>query len=285
MFGFIRLVWVALGAIPLIIAFIRGKDASEEEQKRLLKRGGITLAVFIALLILARIGTFLYTELGWFSILGASERFWSEFGTRLILGGLGLVLGFLITWPLFSRLWRTLEGPKGALTPRLLGLGVGIYLAIAANGLWEPVLMFLNRASTAATDPILGLSHSFYLFFYPLVDALLGIAITVVFFLLLGGFFIALARQQFRAAQERDASILLPTVLQGHRYFLGAGAALLIGFAGNQLLSIPEFLLSRSGVVFGANWLDVTVRMPAQLIATAVYLTIAALLILSAFSP
>ncbi len=285
MFGFIRLVWVAIGAIPLIIAFIRGKDASEEEQKRLLKRGGITLAVFIALLILARIGTFLYTELGWFSTLGASERFWSEFGTRLILGGLGLVLGFLVTWPLFSRLWRTLEGPKGALTPRLLGLAVGIYLAIAANGLWEPVLIFLNRASTAATDPILGLSHSFYLFVYPLIDALLGIAITVVFFLLLGGFFIALARQQFRAAQERDASVLLPAVVQGHRYFLGAGAALLIGFAGNQLLSIPEYLLSRTGVVFGANWLDVTVRMPAQLIAAVVYLALAALLILSAFSP
>jgi hypothetical protein len=285
MFGFIRLLWIAIGAIPLIIAFVRGKDASEDEQKRLLKRGGITLGIFIAVLILARIGTFLYTELGWFLNLGAGERFWSEFGTRLLLGGIGLVAGFLIAWPLFARLWRRLDGAPGALTPRVLGLAVGIYLAIAANGLWEAVLIFLNRASTEATDPILGLSHSFYLFVYPILDALLGIAITVIFFLLIGGFFIALARQQFRAAQERDASVLLPAVIQGYRYFLGVGAALFIGIAGNQLLQIPEFLLNRSGVVFGANWLDVTVRMPAQIVATLVYLAVAALLIISALSP
>lgn len=285
MFGFIRLLWIAIGAIPLIIAFVRGKDASEEEQKRLLKRGGIFLGVFIAILILARIGTFLYTELGWFASLGASERFWSEFGTRLLLGGIGLVLGFLIAWPLFVRLWRRLEGPTGALTPPILGLGIGIYLAIAGNGLWETVLIYLNRAPTEAADPILGLSHSFYLFVYPILDALLGIAITLIFFLLIGGFFIALARQQFRAAQERNASVLLPAMVQGYRYFLGVGAALFVGIAASQLLQIPEFLLNRSGVVFGANWLDVTVRMPAQVVAALVYLAIAALLTLSAFSP
>ena len=126
MFGFIRLVWVVIGAIPLIMAFIKGKDASEDEQKKMLKRGGIILGLFIAILILGRIGTFLYTELGWFSNLGASRRFWSEFGTRLILGAIGLVAGFLLAWPLFGKLYRRLDGPRGALTPKLLALAIGI---------------------------------------------------------------------------------------------------------------------------------------------------------------
>ena len=285
MFGFIRLVWVAVGAIPLIIAFIKGKDASEEEQKRLLKRGAVVLALFIAVLVLARIGVFLYTELGWFSGLGAAARFWSEFGTRLILGIGGFILGYLIAWPLFARLWRTLEGERKAITPKALGLIVAIYLGVAANGLWEPVLLFLNRASTAASDPILGISHSFYLFVFPILNAATGVAVTVVFLLLLGGFFVALVRQQFRAAQERDASVLLPAVIQGYRYFLGLAAALLIILSANQLLDIPAFFIEGSGVVFGADWMDVNVRIPVQFVAAAVYLLVAVLLIISALSP
>ena len=217
-------------------------------------------------------------EMLWFGELGQSQRFWTAVfalggfaALGALVGGLGvfiLTLAIPVQTPLV-RVWPALAG---ALSGALWGCWN-----------WQIILKYIYGVSTGIRDPILQRDTGFYLFTLPFYDSLYwGLLWTAV---------IALAAAAYLAIHTQSFDQLLSVssvnssesrgTISAYRIFWLPMAAITGVVAWGEYLNIYHLLYSRWGVVTGAGWTDVHVRLPAYLIAAAVTL----LLGLSALVP
>ena len=210
-------------------------------------------------------------EMLWFEELGQSQRFWTVVFAQggfaalgALVGGLGvliLTLPIPVQTPL-ARVWPALAG---ALSGGLWGCWN-----------WQIILKYIYRVSTEIRDPILQRDTGFYLFTLPFYDSLYwGLLWTTA---------IALAAAVRLAVDTRSFNKLLsePWPCQLVRSSAGESRHIAsFGFpwrpspecvAWGQYLNIYHLLYSKWGVVKGAGWTDVHVRLPAYLIVAAVTL-------------
>jgi uncharacterized membrane protein (UPF0182 family) len=221
---------------------------------------GLSLIGFGAILIILMAFWF---EMLWFYAIGFSDRFWTFFLSRIGIGSGGAILagtvGFLLAHGAGAHLRKTL-----ALLAAAAG-GIWGYLA------WERCLMFIHQVDTLITDPFLGLDVSFYLFTLPFLDSLFWLFLFIATICLI-------AVLIFR---ERDGLIAVTSNFHvPHPRLLIPSASLMLAvvLAYGQLLGIFHLLYSDLGVVLGAGWTDVHIRLPA-------FITMAAVLILAGFLP
>ncbi len=242
------------------------------------RRRKTSLIVGGVLLVLATWASFwllgFWGEMLWFRALDQSQRFWREIVWKVGCSAVGMVLSgvaaLLLTWPFRKRpvLWRATIGLSS-----IVGLLWG-----QAN--WKTVAMFWHRVPVELTDPILGRSIDFYLFVLPLYDGLHGLAFLVAILCViasaLGGYTRIKGDSVAIVASESDDTS------EGtirNQSLLFTAAALLAVWAWGQYLNRYHLLYSEAGVVTGAGWTDVHVRLPGYWITGAVCLLLAILLV------
>jgi hypothetical protein len=230
----------------------------------------------------------IFTEHLWFRNLDFSERFWTEIWAKILL----FVGGALVS---FGALFFAMRGAakqiragwelseqKPELTSLITSAALAIIMGSWAAGLWEQALLFLNQEPTTLRDPIFGNTISFYLFSLPFLTELLS-WLMFLFVVSIGGIVLS-ASVQLVQQQSNQASAMLGYPGIRKRLLLG-GSLLFLGLMASSLFGLFELLYSRSGVVTGAGWVDVNIRVAGHWVTAALYLVISAFLGYSALRP
>jgi uncharacterized protein len=226
-----------------------------------------------------------YTDWLWYVELGYEQVFLKSLSARAMTGLLTGAAVFGIFWLNLRLALRALRRREFAIAtpegPRMIAVDtgrirslvyIGAFLAAVLIGLysasrWATWLYALNAVPFGRVDPVLGRDIGFYVFRLPLLELVQGLALTTVVLSMAGvaGAHLLTGNLALDAMQGVFASRL------AKRQLSLLAAALLIVLAFGAWLRIPQLLMSQSGVVFGASYVDVHARMPAYrlLIAAA----------------
>jgi len=196
-------------------------------------------------------------EFLWFDALGYEGRFWTVVLTKtgaFFAGALfGLFAIYFLTWsvPAEKKVVRGVAVLVGAFIGALWGLAQ-----------WDTILVYLNRVSTDITDPIIHKNTGFYLFSLPLLDGLYTFFLLLALTALAATFVSLLARVEEGEVEFEPARIPEQASTSPYRaLYLPAGVFLLI-LAWGKFLDRYHLLYSTGGVVTGAGWTDVHIRLP-----------------------
>jgi uncharacterized membrane protein (UPF0182 family) len=152
------------------------------------------------------------------------------------------------------------EGVKAAKMPALiLIIMISVIQGLAASGSWLKVLMYLNRTPFGTDDPIFNNDITFYVFELPFYKFLLSYLLTV---LLLGLLVLAVLYATFNWKLLMRAPLNFRIVLGG---FLAA-------LAIRTYLGRYNILYSETGVVYGAGYMDVTIRQYIPVILAVIFI-------------
>ena len=236
------------------------------------------LGALIALLLLVALPSFaqLYTEWLWFGETGYQSVFLKSLTTR---GLLGLGVFAAVFAALLGNLRLAIGGanrpqvvfpgsgdvPPLVIEPqhlRWLTAGVallaGLFVASVASAQWLVLLRFLNAVPFGEADPLFGRDAAFYIFTLPLLDAGRYLLMAVVVLSLIGaGALYALSGRLGLTPQGLNVD---PRARQ-HLALLIAGLFLLL--AAGAYLDMPRMLTTPAGIIHGASYVDVMVRLPA----------------------
>ena len=248
----------------------------------LVRRLAILLAVLVVgLIVFGRVGDALVDWL-WFSSIGYIGVFWTIFSTRAVLffvilavsGGVYWLSGWLalrfargpMTWPQTGSAPGTGQ-PSAvallghALSPipqRLLVGGIAVLLGLLTAAIelpnWDLVLRFLHQVPYGESDPVFGKDLGFYLFSLPTYIAFVNWLMVLLF--------LSAVIAAFVYATHGDVTFgplrLSPAALSHASALLGL---FFIVKAGSYALDRFQLLYSDNGVVVGAGYTDLHVRL------------------------
>lgn len=239
----------------------------------------VAALLFFLLPSLARI----YTDWLWFGEVGYEQVFLKSLGTRFGLGAVVFSIALAVLYANIRLAQRalgqrsfTVFGPQG---PRTIALDMGrlkplfliasgvaaLFIAMYAAARWDTWLMARNAVAFGTSDPILGYDVSFYLFQLPLLQLIYNLAFATVVLAVLGVGVAHFAGQNL--AFDPMRGLLISRDARRHLSFLLA--ALFVLFAFRAWLGIPQELVSSSGIVHGASYVDVYARIPVQWVLVA----------------
>jgi uncharacterized membrane protein (UPF0182 family) len=239
-----------------------------------------------------------YTDWLWFTEVGYASVFVRSLTVEtLVTAGVGLVTMALVGGNAVLALRglrprpflvATPQGPQtitvdpGTLRPIVLlaAAAVALMVGLFAGGRWELWLYFLYATPFGKADPILGRDIGFYIFTLPLLEHLHGLLLLLFFLMIVtavGAYLIG-----GEAALHPSRGLWVSPPATRHIGLLTAGLLLVLAFGA--WLQIPGLLMSRSGVVWGASYVDVHARMPALRALAAASVLGAGLAVWAAFS-
>ena len=264
MYTAIILVLIAL-ALWLIFSGL-----AKRKKKRIV--GGLFIGAFTALFF-----WFMdfWGEQLWFDSLDYSHRFWKLELSRIGLGIAGLIFTGIIAYLLTSSLPDDRKRLRwgSVIITALYGFSWGM-------SSWGNILKYFNGMSTELQEPIFNLPTSFYLFDLPFYDGLIS--------LLLVPFFIALFTNLASLYVSVDVN---NEVDLGRRTGIGINTAkigrtiffiaflILITLAASKYLARFHLLLSETGVVSGAVWTDVNIKIPGYNLSIIITVALAVMLL------
>ena len=238
------------------------------------------LVLFVALPALAE----LYTEWLWFGEVDYRSVFLKSLATRWLLGAVAFVAAFLV---LLGNLRAAVKGARrpfvlfaggGDLQPivlerrHLLWLSLGasalaaLFIGGVASSQWLLVLQYLEATPFGQADPLIGRDAAFYIFTLPFLEFVRVGLFAVVALALVGSAAAYVVR--------RGDHVLQPDGIrvgeQARRHLLLLGAAIFLLFAWASYLDMPRLLTTPAGIVHGASYVDVAVRLPVLRILMAV---------------
>ncbi|MFA6376377.1 MAG: UPF0182 family protein [Candidatus Paceibacterota bacterium] len=251
----------------------------------------LILAVFVVAAIILSNSAALITDWWWFSEAGYSQIFVKSLAAEagLFLGAAVFTAVFLLANFLLAA--RSKVSWSAILPPSITGKVVNIIdrtvkkVAVAASLIaallfgfaaaanWQEVLKFISAAPFGNADPIFGKDVGFYVFTLPVLQTILGFLNSLVFLALAGclGIYFLRGHLHFSAWPTTTGLKFLERfrVDEATRIHLGIlGAALLVTIAAQTYLSRFDLLTSQSGLVFGATYADVSVKMFMLLVST-----------------
>lgn len=241
--------------IMLVVVGIALAVMGRQRRRRGLLVGGSLLVV--ATLLFFGFMSF-WGEFLWFAEVGYVRRFWTRIlaETIVILVGTAIAVGlvWLSTWPL----------PARAKTARWFGMAA----AAVAGAFWgtlsyEIALRWAFAIRTPLVDPIFGKDTGFYLFRLPMYDALYWLFLipAVVTILVVA----SSATRDGTPNEDGALPTTATTPLPARAWFIPFGALAFV-LAYDRLLAPYHLLNSAKGIVYGAGWADVNVRLPAYYI-------------------
>ena len=285
MFFLLGVLFLAAGAVPLFRAVRAGRREDDPAAaRRRIVAGVWVLAAFVVALIAVRVFLAYYTEFFWFGRIGFEDRFWTEITVRIVLFFVGAGAAFAF---FASNILTGAPRGLGPMVRRLLllaGLLLAVLLGVQASGFWEETLLYLNQATSGTLDPVFEKSIPFYLFSLPFYSSVLAFSKGILFLtaaLIVAGRIGAAAVRNADMQQIEGVTREL-SPLRNHLLFLGG--LFFVSQALDTRLSIFELMYSEAGVVTGAGWLDVNVRVPVYWVTIGVHSAISAFLFASIFS-
>ena len=254
----------------------------------------ILLRVFISLVIILVIISVLsgfLVDFQWFKELNYVNVFLTSIKAKLILFiPLFLVLFLLIYfyslylkknyYTISNFVYEKKEFNKSNKIIAFISFIISFIISLTfTDSFWYKILQFFNASNFNYKDPIFGLDAGFYVFKLPLIEALIGVLLSIIFIL----FIVTLIYYMIVQAKEGISNIR--GILEIHdsviARFVGKqlailGALLLILLSGVFYTKALNLVYSARGVAFGASYTDVHVTLP-------LFRIIAVLCIVSAF--
>ena len=230
----------------------------------------IALLLVVALPSLAE----LYTEWLWFGETGYQSVFLKTLAAKGLIGAAVFVPAFLF---LLGNLRVALRGftkpyvvfPGGGdlqpivLDPRHFGLVaialsalLGFFLSVVASSQWLTILRFLEPTSFGQADPLFGHDVGFYVFTLPFLDIARYICFALVVLAAIGSIAAYVGGGRLSVGPE---GFSIEVRARKHLLLLAAGAFVLL--AWGAYLDLPRLLTTPSGIVYGASFVDVNLRL------------------------
>ncbi|WP_120002790.1 UPF0182 family protein [Nesterenkonia muleiensis] len=261
-------------------------------------------ALIITIIIIAALlGAFVafagfYADVMWYSHLGYSEVFWTEWLARgAVFAGAFLAMGLLVWLSLFlafrarsqsieSQLSDSVARYQSTLTSmrRLLIFGLpvlmGLFAGTAAQANWQQVLLFINQEPFGQTDPEHGMDFGFYVFTLPFLNFIIGFLISAV---LVAGIAGILCHYLFGSIRiESNGKFVVEKAARWHVAVVAAVFLLLQGL--NWWLGRFATLQDQGGNWAGALHTDVNAVIPARTILAVAAVLVAAVFIVTAIT-
>ena len=252
-----------------------------------MKRGSVVLAasVIVILIILAILSRFL-VDLLWFDALGFRAVFTTVWGTEIAVFFIVAILSCLIL--LLNGVIAAKTRPSGTRRPRnfrvvgrgsegvpevielslenlpwrlivpVVALVVGVMIGFAQAGNWDTVLKWLYAAPFGRSDPLFGHDLGFYLFALPFYELLRDWGQLIIF--LSAALAAGIYWVRGDLGYEQPGLPTLSSVAIRHLSILIA--AFFLVKSGAYILQRFDLMTSNNGIVFGAAYTDVHVRLP-----------------------
>ena len=230
----------------------------------------IALLLVVALPSLAE----LYTEWLWFGETGYQSVFLKTLAAKGLIGAAMFLPAFLF---LLGNLRLALRGftkpyvlfPGGGdlqpivLDPRYFGLVaialsavVALFLSVVASSQWLTVLRFLDQTPFGQADPLFGHDVGFYVFTLPFLDVARYACFALVVLAAIGSVAAYVAGGRLSVGPE---GFSIDVRARQHLLLLASAAFVLL--AWGAYLDLPRLLTTPSGIVFGASFVDVNLRL------------------------
>jgi len=268
-------------------------------RRRRLGPGGrialVVVAVLLALLFSLRGLANFWTDFLWFDSVGFSAVWTTLLVTKIVLAAIGIVVAFGL---ILGNLWLAqrvapepaLPGPGEQVVLRyrswarthrwwvLLGVSgfFGLVLGLGMVGWWENWLLFTNRRSFGAVDPVFSRDIGFFVFQVPFWRDLFGWAFqfVVVTAVVVSAFYYLSGSIRVQPRGLR--------VAPGVKLHLSVLLAVLAGLkAVGYWLDRFDLLYSERGAALGASYADIHARLPALRLLFFISLFAAALLLVN----
>ena len=251
-----------------------------------MKKTSLILAasIIVILVVLAILSRF-FVDLLWFNTLGLRAVFTTTWLTVIIVFVIATALSSTLL--LISGLiaLRTTAGSRGSRGFRVVGrnaqglpeviefsldkipwrliipavaLLVGLFIGFAQTSNWDTILKWLYAAPFGRSDPLFGHDLGFYVFSLPVYELLRDWALLIIFLSAATAVGIYWVRGDI-SYQQPGFPTLSPAAT---RHLSGLLAAYFLVKAGGYILDRYDLMTSNNGVVFGAAYTDVHLRLP-----------------------
>ncbi|MBI2889042.1 MAG: UPF0182 family protein [Candidatus Liptonbacteria bacterium] len=240
--------------------------------------------LFVALILFSSIVGFV-TDWWWFSEVGYAQIFIKSLTAKIALfsgAGIFTALFLLANFTLAIRskiswtaaLPLTLRGGPMDLDNRLVkklavvvSAVIGVFFGLVAMNNWQEVLKFISGAAFGVADPVFNKDIGFYIFSLPVFQVGLGLIKFIVLSALAGCALIYFLRGSLHMASPPAGQAGLRALRQmqierGARIHLGVLLAIMLAaVAAGAYLSRFTLLANPGGLVAGATYTDITVRV------------------------
>ncbi len=237
-----------------------GKNYQLPVAKSQVTFSGLLVAVFglssIAVLTVIHCGQLAANSLGYFGRDGSLPPLPIQLDMQSIQQGavqlfsswwqLALLLGAILTVAIKPEFWL-----------RTIALFLSLAIGLIAVSRWTKVLQYLHPTNFNTIDPLFNQNISFYVFIFPILE-LLSFWLTVVFLYGL----VSCALTYLLSGNSLSQGRFLGFSRSQQRHLYGLGAAFMLATALRYWLGRYALLYSQGDVTYGANYADVTVRLP-----------------------
>ena len=235
----------------------------------------ILLLVVLLLFMVVPSAVDLLTEWFWFGEVDYQGIFVRTLTTKASLGGMVFLVAFAALAFNFRLALRRITKPYmlfpggGDIQPvvlnqrqfLLLGTGiaalVALFLGIFASNEWLTWLQYRHAVPFGQLDPLLGRDVGFYVFTLPVLDLARYVALALVVLSLIGS--TAAYVVSGTLALDPSRGLVVGAEARRHLGLIVAGLFLLL--AWGAYLDVPRLLTTPSGIIHGASFVDVNVRV------------------------
>nr|WP_173918788.1 UPF0182 family protein [Halobacillus sp. Marseille-Q1614] len=236
--------------------------------------GFLLIVLFIGWLSLSWI-----TDYIWMDSLGFKQVYMTVLGSKVLLGGVGFLLFFIVTYWTFAWIRRNYLGHfKPEQLPglvqsnkwsRLSILAISLFVGLLGSSIvqgvgWELWLKFLNHASFGQQDPHFGMDISFYMYILPFLKFAVFTLLGLAFFMLLVqmGFYSVFNMYRLSRLAQLHMGITL-----GFIGLLLAASHVMEPF---ESLLTNQVNLFQDSVVHGLSYTDEVINNPASYVLAAI---------------
>ena len=258
----------------------------------------IFLLIFLVLFMVVPSTVELLTEWFWFVEVDYTDIFIRSLTTKAAVGGLVFLVAFgALAANLRLALGRITQPylifpgggdiqPVSLDRPQLQMLGTGVaalaalFLGLFASNEWLTWLQFQHATPFGQTDPLFGRDVGFYVFTLPFLDLARYLALAVVVLSLLG----STAAYVISGTLALDPAKGLAVGDHARRHLGCIIAALFVLLACGAYLDVPRILTTPAGIIDGASYVDIALRIPVLRVLLFVALIGAALSLVTAMT-
>lgn len=235
----------------------------------------LTVIIFIAILTVL-LSSFII-NLQWFREVGYIGVFFTSLKAKAIIFIPSFILLFTVIYFYGKYLkdnypygeGRVYDKGKISKQNRIVGTISGVLSAIISfiftNVFWYRILEFYNATDFGIKDPIFGYDVGFYIFKLPLIEAILGILVTIVVMLIVITL-VFYAGAKLRGGQVNIRGIIniqdSPQARFAAKQLAIFGAIMLLLISASFYVRALNLVYSPRGVAFGASYTDINVSLP-----------------------